>query len=63
MPKSKFWATIDSTETIPIESIVSVGVITTNIGGDEYQETLIPWRRVVSVQCEEPGGIKMELGE
>lgn len=58
-----FWATIDNTKTIPIEGIVSPGIIVTNVGGDEYQETLIPWHRVKSVQCEVPGGIRLELGE
>lgn len=58
-----FWATIDSTNTIKVDHITPVGIIVSEQGGDEYVERLIPWHRVVSVQCSEPGAIRLELGE
>lgn len=60
---SNVWAYIDGkADPVKVDQLTNVGVIVSDIGGDEVEEKLYPWHRVEFVTSNVQGEIRLEIG-
>jgi uncharacterized protein (UPF0248 family) len=48
--------------TVEVTKVVSAGILTNNNAGDEIDEKLIPWHRVLEVSSKVEGELFLETG-